>query len=552
MAFTPEGFNNFQRWNARMMEKFGTLTPGNGDIYASMDDPFEPMLVDYVNRNPKSPLFGSKEGNTYTEAPKSITYADESGRLVGESVPEYTGFYSRSNPLGWDTNKLGNARDWENGDVLPNGMTKAAYVDKLKSFDFPQFATKPQGFKQGLSGVAEAIKAGVSSPGVGITLMAAGLGTALGAGGVGGAAGGAFDFAAADALGLQQMGQAAGLSGSALSEFVASGGALGSTAAGGGGVGFALQKAGVPAEQAAKIARAAQNGTLPQGTGNMLTRVFDGTATAADVASLASPALSLISGALGANAAGSAADAQERGVEAGIAEQRRQFDLSRADQAPFRETGVAGNARLRGLLGLGGPDVRADAGDLARNFTMADRDADPVYQSGLQFGLDEGRNAINARAIGAGGYDSGATLKALTRYGNDYGSTKANESYNRFNNNQSTIYNRLAGVSGSGQTATNQVQAAGTNMANQVSDLYGQGANARAAGIVGGSNAWGSAAQGINSSLNNYNSNRTLQALLAAQGASRQYGGSNVYGYGGGGYAPTSYNPYQDEDDWYR
>jgi hypothetical protein len=40
-------------------------------------------------------------------------------------------------------------------------------------------------------------------------------------------------MAAADALGLQQMGQAAGLSGGALDAFVASGGALGSTAAGG-------------------------------------------------------------------------------------------------------------------------------------------------------------------------------------------------------------------------------------------------------------------------------------------------------------------------------
>jgi len=69
------------------------------------------------------------------------------------------------------------------------------------------------------------------------------LGTGLGVGlpalfGGGAAAGAGGGYAAADALGLSQMGQAAGLSGNALADFVASGGTLGSTAAGGGGIGF--------------------------------------------------------------------------------------------------------------------------------------------------------------------------------------------------------------------------------------------------------------------------------------------------------------------------
>ena len=67
--------------------------------------------------------------------------------------------------------------------------------------------------------------------GVGL-VSAAVLGPAI-AGAAGGAGVGAA--ASADAIGLAQMGQAAGLSGSALSEFVASGGTLGSTAAGAGG-----------------------------------------------------------------------------------------------------------------------------------------------------------------------------------------------------------------------------------------------------------------------------------------------------------------------------
>lgn len=229
------------------------------------------------------------------------------------------------------------------------------------------------------------------------------------------------------------------------------------------------------------------------------------------------------------------ADAAKRGSDAGVAatdrateEQRRQYDLTRQDQKPFQETGVAANARLRQLMGLDSAYSGADSGSLLDRFSASDLEADPVYQSGLQFGLDQGTGAINARATQMGSYDSGATLKALTRYANDYGSTKANESYNRFNTDQSNTYNRLAGVSGAGQTATNQVQAAGTNMANNVSELATQAGNARAAGVVGGANAWGGALKSGVGAYQNYQDKEYLKKLLS--------GGKTVPDYPGAEY----------------
>lgn len=300
---------------------------------------------------------------------------------------------------------------------------------------------------------------------------------------------------------------------------------------------------------------------------------------------LASVAGSVITGAMGSDAAGNAADVQARSADTATAEQRRQYDLARSDNAQYRNTGSAANRRLAQLLGLSdsgfsgsvpsgadqnlyssdanyrkafdafnkthqeqyGVPVPSDAdpsvvsdrvknwfgytpsapaaassatdAPLLRRFSASDLNADPVYQSGLQFGADQGAGAINARSLATGNYDSGATLKALTRFGNDYGSTKANESYNRFNTDNTNIFNRLSGVSGTGQTATNTVTAAGSNMANNVSDLATGAGNARAAGIVGGANAWANAAGGVNSAMNNYQSNQTLQALLRRNGA---------------------------------
>lgn len=166
-------------------------------------------------------------------------------------------------------------------------------------------------------------------------------------------------------------------------------------------------------------------------------------------------------------------------------------------------------------------------GSLMRKFSAADMNADPVYQSGLQFGLDQGTQGINRQAAAGGNFLSGATLKALTRFGNDYGSTKANESYNRFNTDQNSKYNKLAGLSGAGQQATNQVSTAGQNMANQVSASQQGAGNARASGYVGSANAWNNA---IGQGVNAYQQNQLMSSLGGYNGSTGYTGGADPLG----------------------
>lgn len=128
-------------------------------------------------------------------------------------------------------------------------------------------------------------------------------------------------------------------------------------------------------------------------------------------------------------------------------------------------------------------------GSLMRDFTLDDMNNDPVYKTGLQFGLDQGTKAINAQAAATGNLLSGATVKAQTRYGNDYGSTKANESFNRFSANRDSKFNKLATLAGVGQVATNTISSAGQNMANRVSENQTGIGNARAASAIGGASA---------------------------------------------------------------
>lgn len=138
-------------------------------------------------------------------------------------------------------------------------------------------------------------------------------------------------------------------------------------------------------------------------------------------------------------------------------------------------------------------------GSLMREYGADEFWADDGTQLGLQFGLDEGRKGLNRMAAASGGVLSGATQKALTRFGSDYMSTKFNEGFNRDQAKKSTTFNMLSGISGTGQAATQQVNAAGQNMANNVSNnMIGMG-NARAASAIGQANAiTGALGQGYN------------------------------------------------------
>lgn len=133
-----------------------------------------------------------------------------------------------------------------------------------------------------------------------------------------------------------------------------------------------------------------------------------------------------------------------------------------------------------------------DYGSLSRDFSLADFQADPGYA----FRLQEGQKALERSAAAGGRFLGGATLKALTRYGQGQGSQEFGNAYNRFQTNRSTRFNQLAAVAGIGQTASGQLAQLGqTNALTQGNNLMGA---ATAAG-----NAQLASANGWSSALNN-------------------------------------------------
>lgn len=165
-----------------------------------------------------------------------------------------------------------------------------------------------------------------------------------------------------------------------------------------------------------------------------------------------------------------AASAQRQAADQSIAEQRRQYDQTRADFAPWREAGGSALNMLSRAYGLNGQTP-----DQSAFFTSP----------GYDFRRTEGLRAIDRNRAARGLLNSGAADKARMAYGEGLAA-----------NEYDSWWNRLAGVAGVGQNAANSTAAAGANAANNISNSYMQAGNARAS-------SYANTGSSINSGLNN-------------------------------------------------
>lgn len=198
---------------------------------------------------------------------------------------------------------------------------------------------------------------------------------------------------------------------------------------------------------------------------------------------------SLLSSDAQSSAAQSAADTSAGASRYAADVQKQIFDLTRSDQAPWREAGVNALAQLRQGTGAGG--------EYLRPFSMSDYQSDPGYQ----FRLSEGMKALDRSAAARGGLLSGAQLKGIQRFGQGLASEEYQNAFNRYQTNQSNSFNRLAAMSGLGQTANNSLQSAGQNYAGNVGNIaMGAAGNQGTAQLIGGQ-ARASAYGGIGNAL---------------------------------------------------
>ena len=164
------------------------------------------------------------------------------------------------------------------------------------------------------------------------------------------------------------------------------------------------------------------------------------------------------------------------GQEKSLALQKQMYENQVGWQNPYLQSGNLSNAELMRQMGLSGDAASQGYGNMLRDFTMADYEADPGYA----FRLQEGLKGLDRQAAARGGLISGAALKAASDFAGKQASAEYQNAYNRYNQNRGMRYDMLTGQQGVGANAVNALGGAARNYATQGGENIVGAANARA------------------------------------------------------------------------
>jgi hypothetical protein len=152
------------------------------------------------------------------------------------------------------------------------------------------------------------------------------------------------------------------------------------------------------------------------------------------------------------------------------------------------------------------------ANEFGQNYQRQNQQfADNYGRDSQQFAdnYDRGQQQANSNFTNAYNQFSGNYNRASDQFQNNYQRAKDEyaTAYDQFTQDATNRWNRLASLAGIGQTATQQLNNAGANYANNSGDYLTQGANAKAAGAV----SIGNAATGALANLvNNYSAQQYM------------------------------------------
>ena len=209
-----------------------------------------------------------------------------------------------------------------------------------------------------------------------------------------------------------------------------------------------------------------------------------------------------------------------------LAFQKQMYEQTRADFAPYRESGTANLNQLNTLLGIGGNTGAADYGRFkTADFTpeMFKAGMDPGYA----FRLSEGLKAVDRQAAARGGLISGNALKASQAYGQDMASQEYGNAFNRYQTIRGNTLSPFQSGAAAGQSAAAMQGASNAAFGNAGANAMAANNAAYGAFGQGASGAYGNAGNAASTAYGNYGQGTT--GVLGAYGTNV---GNNLLGAG--------------------
>ena len=194
----------------------------------------------------------------------------------------------------------------------------------------------------------------------------------------------------------------------------------------------------------------------------------------------------VLGGAISASGAESAASTQAQSAANAQQISQNEFNTITQQEQPFMNAGYGALSTLNSDLGIGANTGQAGFGSLTAPFTAQNfQQLSPAYQFQFQQGQ---QGVLNQDSSGQGAL-SGATMKDLIGYNQNYANTSFNNAFNQYQSQNQNIYNRLQGIAQLGQNAASNTGQQGTALAGQAAQSATNVGTAQAAGQIGVANA---------------------------------------------------------------
>jgi hypothetical protein len=216
-----------------------------------------------------------------------------------------------------------------------------------------------------------------------------------------------------------------------------------------------------------------------------------------------------------------------------LAQQQSMFNTTEGNEQPYIQQGAGAASQLNYLLGEGTPGQYNNTtgqtasgssaggfGSLNSPFTAQNfQQMSPAYQFQLQQG---GQGTLNMDS-NAQGAESGAALKDLQSYNQNFANTSFNNAFNQYQTQQNNVFNRLSGLATLGSNAGSAGTTGSAQFANSIGNTTSSIGASQAAGTVGAANALSG---GIQSGANAFYGQNALNQILSG-------GSTQVYNPGG-------------------
>lgn len=237
-----------------------------------------------------------------------------------------------------------------------------------------------------------------------------------------------------------------------------------------------------------------------------------------------------------AQAETNAAQLQYNASMAALGLQTTEYNQGQAEMQPWLRQGGLAESTLGQLTQPGGQLYNT-------GYTQQQFQGSPLYltmQQQQTFGIDQ----LQAQSAAGGMYGSGNMGTALTNYAQLMAGTYEPAAYSQYASQNQTLYNELAGLAGTGQTAATNMANTGQSYANTASQTGIAASQALAAGQIGTAqslaggqigqgNIWANSISGVGNqamggvgSYLNYYQNQNLINMLGGNS------GGNVQSFG--------------------